>query len=393
MKKMKRYSLLSLLSATVLALGMVGCSEEQSASQGGQSNVAASTATSEGTIKIALAGPVTGSLAEYGDQVFSGARMAIDRINAAGGVLGKSLEAVVYDDACDPKQAVAVANKIVGDKVSFVIGHVCSSSTQPASDIYEDEGVLMITPSATAPEITERGHTLIFRTIGLDNMQGTAAGRYIVEKVKPKNLAVIHDKQQYGEGVANEVKRITESAGVNVVLFEGINAGDRDFASLITRLRQADVDFVYFGGYHPEMGLLLRQSRERGLEAGFMGPEGVGNTEITAIAGNASEGMLVTLPKSSDQDPANAELVAAFRERNQDPSGPFVLLSYAGIQVIAESIVATGGTDTAQIAQHLRSKHFDTPVGSLGFADNGDLKEFDFEIYEWHQDGSKTLAP
>jgi len=392
MKTTVRYSLLTLFSATALALAMGGCSQEQ-AQESNHSDASQPVAATQGSLKIAIAGPRTGSLAEYGDQVVSGSQMAVDQINAQGGVLGRQLEAVVYDDACDPKQAVAVANKIVGDQVSFVVGHTCSSSTQPASDIYEDEGILMVTSSATAPEITARGHKLIFRTIGLDNMQGPAAGRYIVDKVQPKNLAVIHDKQQYGEGIATEVKRTAEEAGINVMVFEGINAGDRDFASLITRLRQAEVDFIYFGGYHPEMGLLMRQSRERGLEARFMGPEGVGNTEITAIAGNASEGMLVTLPKSSDQDPANAELVAAFKERNQDPSGPFVLLSYAAVQVISEGIGKAGTTNTTKVAEALRSNAFTTPVGVLEFAESGDLKDFAFEVYEWHQDGSKTLAP
>ncbi|WP_079213981.1 branched-chain amino acid ABC transporter substrate-binding protein [Ventosimonas gracilis] len=385
MNKTVRNCLLTIGTAA-LALGIAACSKEEDKSTIKQEE-------NKSTIKIGLGGPVTGPLAEYGEQVFNGARMAIDQINAKGGVLGRQLEAVVYDDACDPKQAVAVANKAVGDKIAFVVGHTCSSSTQPASDIYEDEGILMVTSSATAPEITARGHKLIFRTIGLDNMQGPAAGRYIADKAKPKNLAVIHDKQQYGEGIASEVKRTAEEAGLNVVVFEGVNAGDRDFASLITRLRQADVDFVYFGGYHPEMGLLMRQSRERGLEARFMGPEGAGNTEITAIAGAASEGMLVTLPKSSDQDPANAELVAAFKERNQDPSGPFVLLSYAAAQVIAEGIAKAGTTDTTKVAEALRSNSFTTPVGVLEFAESGDLKDFEFEIYEWHQDGSKTLAP
>src|SRR5690606_20158653 len=137
-------------------------------------------------IKIALAGPVTGAVAQYGEMQFIGAKMAIEQINKAGGVNGAQLEGVVYDDACDPKQAVAVANKIVNDGVKFVVGHLCSSSTQPASDIYEDEGVIMITPAATSPEITARGYKLIFRTIGLDSAQGPAAGNYIADHVKPK---------------------------------------------------------------------------------------------------------------------------------------------------------------------------------------------------------------
>ena len=153
----------------------------------------------------------------------------IEQINKAGGVNGKQLEAVVYDDACDPKQAVAVANKIVNDGVSFVVGHLCSSSTQPASDIYEDEAILMITAASTSPDITSRGYKLIFRTIGLDSLQGPTAGQYIVDKIKPKKMAVVHDKQQYGEGIARAVKNVVEEAGINVAVFEGVTSGDKGF--------------------------------------------------------------------------------------------------------------------------------------------------------------------
>ncbi|KAF1052921.1 MAG: Leucine-, isoleucine-, valine-, threonine-, and alanine-binding protein [Stenotrophomonas maltophilia] len=342
------------------------------------------------TIKIAIAGPVTGAVAQYGDMTRAGAQMAIEQINKAGGVNGKQLEGVVYDDACDPKQAVSVANKIVNDGVKFVDGHVCSSSTQPASDIYEDEGVLMITPSATAPDITSRGYKLVFRTIGLDNMQGPAAGKFIAEHVKPKVVAVIHDKQQYGEGIATAVKQTLEKDGVKVAIFEGINAGDKDFSAMIAKLKQANVDFVYYGGYHPEMGLLLRQAQEKGLKAGFMGPEGVGNKEISAIAGPASEGMYVTLPKSFDQDPKNQELVAAFKAKNQDPSGPFVLPSYSAVEVVAEAMKKAGSEEPEKVAAALRANTFNTPTGPLSFDEKGDLKNFNFVVYQWHKDGSKT---
>lgn len=344
------------------------------------------------TIKIALAGPVTGPVAQYGEMEFVGAKMAIEQINKAGGVNGQQLEGVVYDDACDPKQAVAVANKIVNDEVKFVVGHLCSSSTQPASDIYEDEGILMITPASTSPDLTARGHKLIFRTIGLDNMQGPTAGKYIAEHIKPKTVAIIHDKQQYGEGIATAVKQTLEGANVKVAVFEGINAGDKDFSSLISKLKQAGVDFVYYGGYHPELGLLMRQSQEKGLKVRFMGPEGVGNSEISAIAGKSSEGMLVTLPRSFDQDPKNKALVEAFKAKKQDPSGPFVFPSYAAVQVIADGIKKAGNTETDAVAEALRSNTFSTPTGDLAFDEKGDLKNFEFVVYEWHADGTKTEA-
>ena len=344
------------------------------------------------TIRIAMAGPVTGSVAQYGDMQFIGAEMAIEQINKAGGVNGQQLEGVRYDDACDPKQAVAVANKIVNDGVQFVVGHLCSSSTQPASDIYEDEGILMITAASTSPDITSRGYQLIFRTIGLDSLQGPTAGNFIADHVKPKNVAVIHDKQQYGEGIATAVKQTLESKNIKVGLFEGINAGDKDFSSLIAKLKREGVDFVYYGGYHPELGLLLRQAKEKGLNVRFMGPEGVGNSEISAIAGPASEGMYVTLPKSFNEDPKNQQLVEAFKAKKQDPSGPFVFPAYAAGQVIAEGIEKAGTTDTDKVAEALRSNTFDTPTGALEFDEKGDLKNFNFVVYEWHQDGTKTEA-
>lgn len=316
--------------------------------------------------------------------------MAIEQINKAGGVNGSMLEAVTYDDACDPKQAVAVANKIVNDGIQFVVGHLCSGSSQPAADIYDEEGIMMITAASTAPELTEKGHTLIFRTIGLDTMQGPTAGNYVVEQLKPKRAAILHDKQQYGEGIATSVKKALDDAKIPVVLFEGVTAGDKDFSALIAKLKKEDVDFVYFGGYHPEMGMLLRQSAENKFNARFMGPEGVGNSDISAIAGDASEGMLVTLPKAFDEDPKNAHLVAAFKAKKQDPRGAFVFPAYAAVQVMADAMTISKSQDPEKVAQALRSNSFDTPTGILEFDDKGDLKNFSFVVYQWHADGSKT---
>lgn len=342
------------------------------------------------TIKIGIAGPKTGPVTQYGDMQFMGAKQAIADINVKGGVDGKLLEAKEYDDACDPKQAVAVANKVVNDGVKFVVGHLCSSSTQPASDIYEDEGVIMITPAATSPEITSRGYKLVFRTIGLDSAQGPAAGNYIADHVKPKVVAVIHDKQQYGEGIATAVKQTLEKKGVKVALFEGINAGDKDFGSLIQKLKQANVDFVYYGGYHPELGLILRQAKEKGVNAKFMGPEGVGNDSISQIAQGASEGLLVTLPKSFDADPANKAIVDALVADKKDPSGPFVFPAYSAVEVIAGGIAAAKSEDTAKVAAAIHAGTFKTPTGDLSFDAKGDLKDFKFVVYEWHFGKPKT---
>ncbi|WP_278938321.1 branched-chain amino acid ABC transporter substrate-binding protein [Pseudomonas helleri] len=342
------------------------------------------------TIKIGIAGPKTGPVTQYGDMQFMGAKQAIKDINAKGGVDGKQLEAVEYDDACDPKQAVAVANKVVNDGVKFVVGHLCSSSTQPASDIYEDEGIIMITPAATSPEITDRGYKLVFRTIGLDSAQGPAAGNYIAKFVKPKTVAVLHDKQQYGEGIATAVKQTLEKDGVKVAVFEGVNAGDKDFASIIQKLKQANVDFVYYGGYHPELGLILRQAKEKGLNAKFMGPEGVGNDSISQIAQNASEGLLVTLPKSFDTAPENKAIADAIKADGKDPSGPFVFPAYSAVELIAQGITAAKSEDPAKVAEAIHAGTFKTPTGDLSYDAKGDLKDFKFVVYEWHFGKPKT---
>jgi len=343
-------------------------------------------------LKIGLAGPVTGPVAQYGDMQMIGAQMAIEKINAAGGVNGMQLEGVVYDDACDPKQAVQVANKIVNDGIRFVVGHLCSSSTQPASDVYEDEGVLMVTSASTSPDITTRGYQMIFRTIGLDSLQGPTAGNFIADKIKPSTMAIIHDKQQYGEGIASAVKKTVESKGVKVAMYEGITAGDKDFSSLIAKMQKEGVDFVYYGGYHPELGLILRQSAEKKFGAKFMGPEGVGNKDLSAIAGEASEKLLVTLPPSFDTRAVNKDLVASFKSKNQDASGAFVLTSYSAVQVMADAIKKTGSSDTDKVQQAMHNMTFNTPTGELKFDENGDLQSFDFVVYQWHADGSKTAV-
>ena len=182
-----------------------------------------------------------------------------------------------------------------------------------------------------------------------------------------------------------------KKANVDVALFEGINAGDSDYSAVITKLKSAGVDFVYYGGYHPEMGLLLRQAAEQGLKVRLMGPEGVGNPEINAIAGAAVEGMLVTLPADFASNPKNAALVKAFKDKKRDPSGSFQMGSYTAVKVIADSIKAVGN-DAGKVAKHLHTATFETPLGNLAWDAKGDLKSYDFQVFDWHKDGSKTPA-
>jgi len=215
------------------------------------------------------------------------------------------------------------------------------------------------------------------------------AGNHIAS-LNPERVAIVHDKQQYGEGIATAVRDTLKAKGVEIAMFEGITAGDKDFSSLVTKLKQADVDYVYYGGYHPELGLILRQARQADLDATFMGPEGVGNKDINTIAGEAAEGLLVTLPPSFDQKAENQELVKAFEDKGEDPSGPFVLTSYAAVQLIANGIEQAGSTDPFDVASALRGGAYETPIGTVEYDKAGDMKAFEFVVYEWHSDGSKT---
>ncbi|WAI81362.1 MULTISPECIES: branched-chain amino acid ABC transporter substrate-binding protein [Achromobacter] len=344
------------------------------------------------TIKIGVVGPTTGAVTQYGDMVREGVDTAIERINAAGGVNGKKLEAVVIDDGCEPKQGPVAANRVVNSKIGFVVGHVCSGATIAAADIYNNEGVVMVTPSATAPAVTDgKNYEFIFRTIGRDDQQGPAAAQFILEKIKPKKAAVLHDKQSYGQGIATAVKNDLEKGGVPVAIFEGVNAGDSDYSAVITKLKAQGVDFVYYGGYHPEMGLLLRQAAEQGVKAKWMGPEGTGNPDINAIAGDAVEGMLLTLPADFTQNAANADIVKAFEAKKRNPGGAFQMTAYAATQVIADGIKGAGSDDPTKVAKYLHANSFDTPIGKVSWNKQGDLTNFKFDVFTWHKDGSKTV--
>ena len=345
------------------------------------------------TIRIALPGPMTGPVTQYGDMSRAGAMTAVEQINAAAGPNGNTFVLMPIDEACEPKQAVSVANKIVSQGIKFVVGHLCSGATIAASDIYENEGIVMISPASTAPQLTEaKPRHYIFRTIGRDDQQAPAAAHYIAQKLKSQRVAVLHDKQSYGQGLAYSVKATLEADKVPVVLFEGINAGENDYSAVITKLKAQKVDTIYYGGYFPEMGLLMRQAREQGLKAIFVGPEGAGNKNLNAIAGDAAEGMLLTQPSDFSSMPANAAIKQAFLNKNRDPVGGFQLPTYAAVQVIAAAIAANHSSDPEKVAAYLHSHSFDTAIGAIEFTPKGDLKVFKFDIYTWHKDGTSTLA-
>src|SRR5262245_36030483 len=218
-------------------------------------------------VKLGVAGPITGGSAAFGLQLKNGVEQAVADINAAGGINGQKIQLFVGDDRGDPKEGVSVANKFAADGVKFVIGHFNSGVTMPASEVYQENGMLAITPAATNPRITDRKMWNMFRVCGRDDQQGGVAGNLIAEKFKGKRVAVVHDKTTYGQGLADETRKAMNKGGVKEVLYEGVNRDDKDFTALVSKLKAANIDLLYWGGLHDTGGLIVRQMRDQGVKA------------------------------------------------------------------------------------------------------------------------------
>jgi branched-chain amino acid transport system substrate-binding protein len=349
---------------------------------------------SESKLKIAVAGPLTGKDAVFGAQLKNGVEQAVEDINAAGGINGQKIELVFGDDAADPKQGRSVANNFVGEGVSFVIGHFNSGVSEPASDVYAENGILMITPGSTNPKITERGLKNVFRTCGRDDQQGKVAGEYIAANFKDKKIAIAHDKTTYGKGLADETKSHMNALGVQEVLYEGINSGERDFSALVSKIKASGADVVYWGGVHTEGGSILRQMRAAGLTAVMMGGDGIATAEFAALGGPGTEGTLMTFGPDPQKRPEAQAVIAKFAARNFKPEA-YTLYSYAAVQVVAEAAKAINSLDPVKVAEELHTgKTYKTVIGDLSFDAKGDVTRIDYVMYTWKKqpDGSITYV-
>jgi branched-chain amino acid transport system substrate-binding protein len=338
-------------------------------------------------ITIGLAGPMTGGQATFGRQMKNGAEQAVADINAAGGVLGHKLRLELGDDACDPKQARSVAEKLGGMRVPVAIGHYCSSSSIPASDAYLDGGVLQITPASTNPLFTDRGMWNTFRTCGRDDQQGGFAAGYLARNFKGKNIAIINDKTTYGKGLADQVKKALNAAGVKEKLNESFNQGDKDFTALVSKLKLNAIDIVYDGGYHQEAGLIVRQMRDQGLKTILMSGDALADHEFSSITGPAGEGVLFTFGPDPRKRPTAAAIVKEFKDKGIDPEG-YVLYTYAAIQVWVEAAKKAGTTDPQKVAAAMHGGPWETVLGPLSFDKKGDITSVGWAVYRWDKEGN-----
>lgn len=333
-------------------------------------------------VAIALGIPATGGqIAALGAQAKLGAETAVAAINAKGGINGEKINLQIADDQCDPKNAVSAANQVVSRGTKFVLGHLCSGASIAASDVYNDEGVLMLTASATAPDLTERGYPLVFRANGRDDQQGAVGGKFIVDKFKDKRIAIVDDKQVYGQGLAREAGKVLEAAGIKPVYTGTVNAGERDYSALVSRLKEDKVDVVYYGGYHTELGLIVRQARQAGLQTRFIGADGLAANEFWSVAGEGGAGTLFTFSADVKERPSAQEAYAELKKGGEPDN--FAFYYYAAAQALAKAI-GEAGQDPEAVAKALHEGSFDTIVGTFRFDAKGDLVDPEYVVFEWN---------
>ncbi len=332
---------------------------------------ASCTSKSSNEIKIGAAGPMTGDQSKMGTDLRHGVELAVDEWNAKGGVLGKRLVLQAEDDQHDPKQAVAIANKFVNSGVVGVIGHWNSSASIPASGVYQQANVVMITPASTNPQLTEQGFPTIFRVCGRDDQQGGVAARFVREQFPTGAVAVLHDKTTYGQGLAEQFQQAL-GEGPTVVFSSGVTQGDKDFRAVLTTVKTAKPDVIFFGGIYPEAGLLVRQARELNLAAPFVVGDGTYDQKFLEIAGSAADGTFLTFGPDPSNFPQAQAFLATYTKRF-GPHGPYSIYAYDAANVLLSAIAAAGTTDGAKVAETIRGLTHQGAQGEIQFDAKGDV--------------------
>ncbi len=340
------------------------------------------------TITIATIGPMTGYSAKMGEDVMRGVKLAVDEWNAKGGVLGQQIELMIEDDRADPKDAMSVANKAASYEVVGVIGHFNSSCTIPASNIYNENNIVMITPASTNPMVTDQEHPAVFRTCGRDDQQGKVEADFATKVLKAKKIAVIHDKTTYGQGLSDEFKKNLSGKDVEVIFYEGIDINDKDFTAILTKAKTLEPDLIMFGGLYSQGGLISKQMKSLGMETSFLSGDGVYDSEYIRIAGPAAEGTYVTYSVSPEQIPAAQQFLKNFRARWPEV-GPYSLFAYDATNVLIEAIKIANSTDGKTVAKAIHNNSFEGAIGHIEFDHKGDPVNSPYVI--WQVQGGKWV--
>ena len=351
--------------------------------------------TGEAQVRVGVAGPITGASAAAGAELVQGVTQAAEDINNAGGILGQKIELELGDDASDPKQGVSVAGKFVADKVKFAIGHFNSGVTIPASDVYTENGIVMITPASTNPMVTDRRRWNVFRICGRDDQQARLWAEYARDRHKDEKIAIVHDKTTYGEGLAKAAREAMHEIGVTEVLYAGVNAGEKDYSAIVSRIKASAARYVMWGGLETEGGLIVRQMRDRGMSTVMISGDGIAGSEFAVVGGPGVEGTLMSFGSDPRANPDAKAAVEALRSKGFEPEG-YTLYSYAAMQIIKLAAERAQSLDPERVASIMRSGlTFNTVIGDIAFDNKGDRTSADYVWYVWKKqpDGRIVFKP
>jgi len=336
------------------------------------------------TIKIGLGGAHTGDLASYGLPTVKAAELVVEEKNAAGGILGKQIELIKEDDACKPEIATNTATKLITSGVQAVIGHICSGATKAAIGIYKGSNLVCISPSATAPDFTLNGdYPNFFRTISHDFLQADLQADFVLNNLKAQKVAIIHDKGEYGKGIATIVKEKIEKAGFKdkVVLFEGVTSGAVDYAAIVQKIRHEKADTIVWGGYHADASKIIKQIRQKKMQINFIGPDGLKDETFIQVAGADAEGVYASGPSTPKNSLAEKAREQHIKKYGEEP-GAFFYQAYSATLALLNAIQKAGSTDFAALTKALKSESVDTPVGKISFDKNGDATGISLSMYK-----------
>jgi branched-chain amino acid transport system substrate-binding protein len=335
-------------------------------------------------IKLGVAGAHSGDLASYGLPTVKAAEMVVKEINAKGGVLGKAVELLVEDDVCKPEVATNTATKLASQNAAAVIGHICSGATKAALGIYKDAKLVVISPSATNPELTQSGqYPNFYRTIASDDAQARLEVDFAIGALNVKRIAVLHDKGDYGKGLAEYAKKFVEASGkAAVVLFEGVTAGAVDYSAVVQKIKRADADAVIYGGYHPEAASIVAQMRRKNLKTVFISDDGVKDDTFIRVAQKYAEGVYATGPKDTTKNPLAIAAIDGHRKVYGTDPGAFFLNGIAATQAILNAFQKAGSTNYDAVARALQTQLVDTPLGKIRFDKRGDAIGVGFSLYQ-----------
>lgn len=335
-------------------------------------------------IRLGVAGAHSGDLASYGLPTVKAAELVVKEINAKGGVLGRQVELLTEDDACKPELAANTATKLISQKVHAVVGHICSGATKAALGIYRDARLVVISPSATNPELTQSGqYPNFYRTIASDDAQARLEVAFALDRMKIKKVAVLHDKGDYGKGLAEYARKFIEEAGrAKIVLFEGVTPGALDYSAVIQKIKRSEAEAVIYGGYHPEAASLVSQMRKKNMKILFISDDGVKDDTFIKVAGHHAEGVYATGPRDVSKNPLAMAATEAHRKAYGADPGAFFLNAYAATQAILNAIRAAGSTDYGALGKALQGQLVDTPLGKIKFDGRGDALGVGFAMYQ-----------